>query len=331
MPASPRITSTAGAAVLAALLLAACDKPAPAAKASPGTAGVAASRDDGATAVQVAASARAGLSCPARIATPARAEGAPVDDAMGVRPGLSYDEATNAVLCTHELLVVTPEAGRGFRIKDQGMKLRQGFSARFAEPRLVRSGKQIVQDMQREATARSLNSVREELQPGQSKWYVGTMGVPGQERVISVGREERYANEQAPTVDAVRAALRKKYGAPTHERGATPTQMPTLRWAHDAAGRPVGEGAPLFFRCVGHPDPNVGTSVNPECGVVVEALLIPQKTNPDLVDRLMVSIVDQGGGHRAIAATEQALAQGDAQRRAQEVEKSAKTAKGPTL
>src|SRR5690606_29205370 len=58
-----------------------------------------------ATAIQVATEARGKLKCPARPKTPSRAGGAPVDDVVGVRPGMTYDEAVDTVLCTHELLV----------------------------------------------------------------------------------------------------------------------------------------------------------------------------------------------------------------------------------
>jgi len=317
----------------AALALAGCDKPTPTGTPAPAPKAAVAATPTGqeAPAEQVARRARGDVSCPARIATPARAAAAPVDDVMGVRPGLTYEEAAATVLCAHELLVVDPQPLRGFEIKAFGQKVRQGFSARFAEPQVARTSKQILQDMQRDAMARGANAVREDFQPRQSRWYVATMGVPGQERVLGVGREERYASDQSPTVDNLRAALRKKYGATTRELAAGSTQMPTLRWAHDPAGRVVAEGTPLFSRCVGHPDPKVGISLDPDCGIVVEALLVPRKDNPDLVDRLLVTVVDQGGGYRMIAATEQALGQADQQRRAQEVEKAAKTAKGPSL
>jgi hypothetical protein len=292
---------------------------------------IAPSTDKGASAEQVAGQARGAVACPPKLATPPRTDGQPVDDILGVRPGQTYGEAMNGALCTNELLVATPETSRGFTIKPYGQKVNQGFSARFAEPREVKTGKQIVQEMQREAMARGANALREDLKPGQSKWYVGTMGVPGAERVLSVGREERFAAGQNPTMATVRAALEKKYGTPTRALEASATQMPVVRWAHDPAGRWVAEGSPLIHRCVNHPDPNVGSSLNPECGVVVEAMLIPLKSNPDLVDRLMVTVVDQAGGYRAIAATEQALAQQDQQRRAQEMEKAAKTVKGPSL
>lgn len=321
-----------GLAVAAALLLAACgpaDKPTPAAQ--PAAQRATANADQAAPADEVAKQARGDIACPAKTTSPARADGAPVDDVLGVRPGQRYDEAVNGVLCANELLVVTPEARRGFEIKAYGQTLRQGFSARFAEPRVVRTGQQIVQDMQRDATARGLNTVREDLKPGQSKWFVGTMGVPGQEQVLSVAREERFVAEQSPTVDALKAALLKKYGAATHDQDAGGGQMPGLRWAYDPLGRPVAAGSALFHQCRSSADPNHGVNLTPDCGLVVEALLIPQKANPALVDRLQVGVVNKAGGYALITATEQALAQADQQRRATEVDKAAKNAKAPSL
>jgi hypothetical protein len=53
--------------------------------------------------------------------------------------------------------------------------------------------------------------------------------------------------------------------------------------------------------------------VTADCGLVVQALLIPQKTNPQLVDRMQVGVVNQSSGYRM------------------EVEKSAKNTKAPSL
>jgi hypothetical protein len=317
-----------------ALALAGCgkeDKPA-AVAAAPRTPAANSAADAGASAEAVAKQARADLKCPATIASPARAGTAPVDDVLGVRPGLTYEEAMSAVLCSHPLLVATAGVGRGFNLKaPQASTLRQGFAARAAEPRVVKTSKQIVAELQRDALARGGNAVREDLKPGQTKWFVGTMGLPGQERVLSVAREERFAVEQSPTIESVTAALLKKYGSPTHDQRASDTRLPLLRWAYDPQGRPVAEGTPLFHRCVGMSDPDAGQNLTPDCGLVVQAMLIPQRANPDLVDRLQVGVVDQAGGWRLITATEQALGRIDQQRRAQEVDKATRNAKAPSL
>lgn len=142
--------------------------------------------------------------------------GAPVDDVLGVRPGQTYDEAANLVACTHDLMVVQADNSRGFQIQTYGQQLRQGFSARFAEPRVVKDSRDHLREMSEEAAARSGNAVREDMQPGQSKWYVGTMGLPGQERVIS-------------------AALRSSSPGPTTLSGAA--SAPRIRTAASISRR----------------------------------------------------------------------------------------------
>jgi len=67
------------------------------------------------TAEQVAKEARGKVKCPAKVASPKPKINAAVDVA-GVWPGMTYDEAANVVLCTHELLIVGP-TGRTFEIQ----------------------------------------------------------------------------------------------------------------------------------------------------------------------------------------------------------------------
>ncbi len=330
----PILTVALGLSIAAALAGCGKSEPAPPQPVVPAKAQAAArpAADQGVTAEVVARQARGDLSCPPRTEAPARAASAPVDDVQGVRPALKFDEAMKAVLCTNELLVATVERGRGFNLKAPGAReIRQGFAARPAEPRVVKTSKQIMKEMQDDMIARSGNAVREDLQPGQVKWFVGSMGLPGEERVLSVAREERFAADQRPTAETVTEALLKKYGMPTQNQRGTSGQLPLLRWAYDPLGRVVSETSPLYHKCQGISDPNGGVNLSPDCGIVVQAMLIPQRDNPALVDRLQVGVVDQAGGYRMLTATEQALGQADQQRRAAETAKAAKSAKAPTL
>ncbi|TAL84716.1 MAG: hypothetical protein EPN69_07870 [Rhodanobacter sp.] len=114
-----------------------------------------------ASAAQIAAQARGDVDCPAAVKT-SNPPGTPVDDVVGVRPGMTYQEAANVVMCSNPLLVVTPETGRGFQIQTYGQTIRQGFSARFAEPRVHKTGRQIVQEMERDAMDHGMNAMRHE-------------------------------------------------------------------------------------------------------------------------------------------------------------------------
>ncbi|WP_154048436.1 hypothetical protein [Thiomonas intermedia] len=317
-----------------ALVLAACSKPDKPVTATGAGQTTAVQSDQNATAEQVAKEARGDLQCPAKLTTAAPGANVPTDDVIGVRPGLTYEEAANLVMCSNDLLVVTAENGRGFNINTYGQKVRQGFIARFAEPKVFKTGKEIIKEMEAEATARGMNAVREDLKPGQVKWFVGTMGLPGQEHVLSVAREERFASDQTPTVDTVKAALIKKYGDPTRTMSTQSgyrSVFTTLVWAYDPLGRRIPETSPLYDRCTGVADPDQGANLSPDCGIAVAANIIAVRDNHALVDRLQVGVMDQSGGYKMIAATEQGLRQGDQQRQAQEVQKASKDAKAPSL
>lgn len=279
------------------------------------------------TAEEVAEAAREDLDCPADVDTPARAEGAPVDDVVGVRPGLSFDEARNLVLCSDEMLVAQ-EGGRAFNIQTYGATLRHGFTARYAEAE--KSSEQIMKEMQDDFMARSGNAVRQDMQPGQAKWYVATMGLPGQERVIAVAREEWFAEGKNPTVDSVVQAVIGKYGPPGLNQEQNYGHR-WVRWTYDPRGRPVTETSPLYSQCQGISSPDGGTSFSPDCGLVVEARVQPLQSNPQLAQSLQVGVIDQAVGYQAIVSTEQALQAGDAARKAREVSEAAESADAPKL
>ncbi len=317
-----------GLMVLLVGALAACEKPneprpaAPVAKAKPAGQGAA-------TAEQVAKEARADVRCPAKNKSALRASGAPVDDVLGVRPGMGHDEAVNAVLCTHDLLVMQLDITRGFNIKTYGQKPRHGFGARFAEPRVEWTAKRAKIESMDDIVARSGNAARDDMKPGQIKWYVGTMGLPGQERAINVAREERFETGASPTIASVEQALLKKYGPATKQQNNNGQRY--ITWSYDLTGRLVTHGAPLFNRCSGNASPNGGVNLSPDCGTVVTAIVMPLRENPDLAVSLQVGVVDQAGGYQLVTGTEQALAQADQQRREQETAKAAKNAAPPKL
>ena len=323
-----------GVMVLLAAALVACEKPNEAKPAKPAsTAAVAVkSKPAGqgaASAEQVAKEARADVSCPAKIKTASRASGAPVDDVLGVRPGLGYDEALNAVLCTHERLVAQVDPSRGFNIQTHGQKLRQGFGARSAEPRLEWDAKRAQKEALESITARSGNAVRPDMKPGQTKWFVGTIGLPGQERVINLARDEWFEAGATPTIASVEQALVAKYGKPTKRQSSGGQRHFT--WSYDPGARQVSEASPLFNRCSGSAGPDGGVNLSPDCGIVVSAIVFPLRDNPDLAQSMQVGVVDQAGGYALVTATEQGLQQAEQQRRAQETAKAAKNANAPKL
>jgi hypothetical protein len=178
--------------------------------------------------------------------------------------------------------------------------------------------------------ARSGNAVRQDMKPGQSKWYVGTIGMPGQERVISAAREEWFEAGKAPTVASVEQALIKKYGAPTRSQHWDGGSV-ALTWAYDPMGRRISETSPLYNSCTGVSSPDGGGNFSPDCGIVVAATVYPLAENRELGQMMQVGVVDQAGGYEGLQAVEQTLQAQDAQRKAQEVKNAQQNADVPEL
>ena len=241
---------------------------------------------------------------------------------------MTYEEAANVVMCSNDLMVVSAPITSGFQIQTYGQTLRQGFTARLAEPRVEKSSKQIMEEMQDDMMARSGNAVRYDLAPGQSKWNVTTMGMPGEERVIGAGREEWFEEGRNPTMASVGDALLKKYGTPSIDQD-NPGQR-FLRWIYDPLGRPATETSPLTNQCAGT-GASGGVNLSPDCGLVVEAHILPMPDNPALARSLEVGVVDQAQGYELVTAVEQNLEQAEQQKRAQAVEEASKNADAPTL
>lgn len=316
MAMSRPITGTLVVLILTAggLGLAACGKSADTASTPIETAG-----QDGGGAAPSAATVR----CPARVRTPARPAQAPVDDIAGVRPGLTYDEAANLVLCEDKGLVVKATT-RGFNLETPGQRLRQGFEALPAQP--VLTGQEIVKKMQDDAMARSSNRLVEALKPGEQLFHVSTMGPPDQDRVIGVWREQWFAEGREPSKASVVEALVKKYGPPSVQ------EPERVLWLYDSLGRPIGRDSPTLNECqsrVGSTPRSI--SLSPDCGLSIAARIVPLRTNPDLARSLEVGVADQAKAYAAIEATERTMADMDAARRAAEVDRANQNAEAPKL
>jgi len=279
------------------------------------------------SAEEVAEEKRGDVDCPADIDTPERADGAPVDDVVGVRPGLTLDDAKNIVLCTHDLLVAE-EGSRQFNMQTYGQTIRQGFTAKFAERE--KTADEVRKEFSEGWMDRAGNAVVQDMFPGQAKWYVASMGMPGDERVIAVAREEWFAEGKNPTAASVAAALVKKYGPPSRNQESQNGQR-RLDWIYDPRGRAVGETSPLFSSCMGISSPDGGTSFSPDCGLVVQAMVMTLDSNRQLAQSMQVGVIDQATGYQAIVSTEEALQAGENARKAREVEEAAENADAPQL
>lgn len=321
--------------LFAFLVLAACgsDEPGPA----PSGSDTQSTRSGSAptTAAEVARQARGKVKCPAKIDTAPPPADAPAVDVVGVRPGLTYEEAANVIMCTNDLLVIEPlPPNSGFRIQTYGQKVRQGFTAKLAER--PKSSQEILDEMRGRTLDRSMNRAtnRDEMR-GTVLWSVSTIGMPGEERVIAAAREEWYEAGKQPTMDAVAKALVEKYGAPTQDQSRPGSNREGgyryFTWAYDPSGQLITEGSSLFGQCTADASPGGKIYVSTRCGPVVAAELTALRENPALVEVIRVGMVDQADGYAALQATEEGLEAMEQQRRAREAEEAAENADQPVL
>jgi len=281
-----------------------------------------------ASAEQVAKEMRGNVRCPAQDSKP-RAANAPVDDVVGIRPGMPIDEAANFAMCDNPLIVVTENKQRGYNINTFGAHIRQGFDAKFAEPRVEKTSQQILKEMQEETVRRGNNTYVAPLKGGQARYYVSSMGLPGQELVLSVAREEYFPDGKLPTVDNVKKALIGKYGEPTDENDSG--QNAYLWWVYDPSGNKAEGGSSVAGQCKINVSPDSGTSLSNACGVQVGALIQGTAQNAGLAHSLAVTVQNGALGMAVLRGTEQALAQGDASRKAKELNDASKNSAAPKL
>lgn len=272
---------------------------------------------------EVAKSARGDLRCPANVTFPSRPENQPVDDLMGIRPGMAYDEAANAILCTDELLAMSTRERRGFDLRSHGIKLRQGFEIKPAQADEPMTQEAAMARMREESRQRN-NFVRvRDVPPGHSKWAVGTMGLPGEEKVINVIREQWFETERKPPITKVEHALVEKYGSPTLRNEHDGIK---LLWVFDTLGRPVTETSRLYRRCELDQRIDGMLKLKPECGLTIAAKLNPPRDNELLVEFLELHIVNQAKAFAAIEETERGLLVISQGRKASELERASQQA-----
>lgn len=232
-----------------------------------------------------------GLNCNAVAAQ--RGEG---PDVAGVTIGMSADQALQKLACSNRALRVA--------FSDQG-----GFT-------------QPLPDGRRPRTTISGEGPQERV-------VVALVGLPGQERVVTIRRTLEFAAGQEPVITNTIAQLEQKYGALAHN----PAEYG--RWTghslRDANNRPIAPNDSLLgARCAlsvgmqaGQPD------LQGDCGLAVSVDIRPSSSNEQLAGRLVVSMNNGAFGVQLVEAY-RAHANGAAQQQqSQEVDQAA--GRRPTL
>ena len=228
----------------------------------------------------------------------AAAQGAgPVDDIVGLRPGMSFGEIVGQLEARDD--VESVETAEQWVRQSNGIPTRQ----------LVRAANGIACAQDEKASQdgylTACDTLGGRFQPRKeitNEIVVAFTGMPDDEVARSIWRHSVFPEGRQPTVDSVIAALVEKYGRPhivqaesgyysmSHRHGAT-----NLNWVYAPDGTPITGNDVMKQRCVNGPKPWFAAehSWNGGCDLTIRAEILPVPGNGLLTQLLNVSVVQQ--------------------------------------
>lgn len=268
--------------------------------------------------------------CPPKITTGARPEGAPVDDIVGIRPGMSFDDVSWTLECRGDVPVL--ETAAKWNIKqDYGYPIRQLIRATNGVPC---TSQEILADMRSMGDTKcdgggySFKSLKDITQ----QFAVVFTGMPNDEVARAVWRRNAFATGENPTVESLSGSLAEKYGAPhnteTDRRGVT-----HFTWQYDLLGRPMSQATPAFRTCSNSVNANfnAGHGWSSACGLTVKASITPVQGNELLAGELNIGVMHQKDFYDAGEQFERDLMAANEQRKRDQAEEAAQQGAAPDL
>lgn len=239
--------------------------------------------------------------CPPELSTPEPAEGAPVDDILGVRPGQTFAEVEAILACREEDYQVEPGAVWSVR-NTHGQPTRQLIRATNGVPCTGQDIARSMRSMQGDGECSSgprdsrLSMVRNATD---EVWVVFT-GLHGEEVAGAVWRTRDYPADAQPTAESLQQALITKYGEPSVAETLTRNSLPlrsgdvALTWVYDLRGRKLSSENPMYRRCSNVNHNFFGSHRwSGECGLMVTAGIRKNPRNNLLVNTMTIGIMNQ--------------------------------------
>ncbi len=254
--------------------------------------------------------------CPPDLSTPGPADGAPVDDILGVRPGQTFDEVQAILACREEGYQVDPGSVWSVR-NTQGLPTRQLLRATNGVPctsqDIARSMRSLHGDG--ECSSGPQGSGLSMVKNATDEVWVAFTGLHGQEVAGAVWRSRDYQVDAKPTVESLQQALIAKYGEPSVAETLTRNRMPlrtgdvAFTWVYDLRGRKLSSENPMYQRCNNVNHRFFGAHRwSGECGLSVSAGIRKDPRNNLLADTLTIGIMNQKDFYDRGQAFEAAIA-----------------------
>lgn len=209
-------------------------------------------------------------------------------DMVGVTIGMSADDAYRAIACSNPALRVEYGTGGGFNVPPPpgGGQMRTSIVARSDYEQITAT----------------------------------LVGLPGQERVITIARSVRYRSGEELALDALHRQLQGKYGEMRQDFG-TGVRNIAIGHVRTPEGRPIAgnEDSPDYGRCL-----PIGSAANivGDCGLAVRFVITPNPNNRQLVSSFEAVMTDGATGMRIIDDYRAVAGRAQQQRHARDVEQA---------
>lgn len=228
------------------------------------------------------------VKCPPEPSVPPRADGAPTDDILDLRPGMSFDDVVAISRCRDPKLRV--DVDDRWHVSDtHGIKTRQIVRVSDGEEC---SGQDIVADMRNSSDICSGGDFKA-VKNATDQIFVAFNGVPEKEVAGAIWRSRTFAKDERPTVADLQKSLAEKYGEP-HETRERNSEL-ELAWTYDPLGRRMSKSNPALQDCRF----SVSASYagrhrwSADCGLTINARIDLDRQNPLLADALHVAVMQQ--------------------------------------
>lgn len=235
--------------------------------------------------------------CPPDLSIAPRAARKPVDDILGLRPGMTYEDVTALLDCREPRPQL--EVEERWHVSDtHGVDTRQVLRASNGE---ACTGREIFESssMGRGDGKCTTVSGFKHLKNVSDSIYVAFNGLPGAEIAGAVWRTREFEKDSRPTVASIRHSLVEKYGEPHDSRPGRFEEK--LSWSYDARDRRMSDSNPSVRSCrysvaasfVGY------HSWSEACGLTINALVEQDRSNPLLAEKLHIVVMRQNEFFRA--------------------------------
>lgn len=257
---------------------------------------------------------RARRDCPPRLSAAAERSGGAVDDIVGIRPGMPWDDVVAILECRGDLSTFQTAETWSIR-QNYGFPTRQLLRATdgvvCSEAELRRA-----QQAGCDTAGNRFAGVKEISQ----EFVVLFTGMPGEEIAQGVWRRTVFPADGYPANSALVEALTEKYGPPLiqasemNRYNTAPRRGAALNlaWVYDTQGRMFALNDAVGFNrdCTNGMKPwfGAGHSWNSGCGLTVRAEIMAVEGSRLMASSMDVMVVDQASLFQGSRAFEQALA-----------------------